>query len=94
MIDQRLPRFEWGQQVQAVEDLFNDGSYPDAEEGALLAPAGSIGEIVQIGHHTEANVPIYMVEFAGRVLGVLEEEIERVEVERAAAPAASLPEDA
>jgi nitrogen fixation protein NifZ len=75
MIDQRLPKFEWGQPVRAVDDLFNDGSYPDAEDGALLAAAGSLGEIVQIGHHTEANIPIYMVEFDGKVLGCLEEEL-------------------
>ena len=75
MIDPRLPRFEWGQRVRAAIDLFNDGSYPDAEEGALLVPAGGLGEIVQIGHHAEANVPVYLVEFDGRVLGCLEEEL-------------------
>lgn len=76
MIEPRLPKYEWGQHVQAVEDLLNDGSFPGAEEGALLVPAGGVGEIVQVGHHTEANVPIYLVEFqAGCVLGCLEEEI-------------------
>jgi nitrogen fixation protein NifZ len=77
MIDNREALYEWGQPVRAVIDLFNDGSYPDAEEGALLAAAGTLGEIVQIGHHAEANIPIYLVEFEGRrVLGCLEEEIE------------------
>ena len=33
------------------------------------------GEIVQIGHHDEANVPIYLVDFGVVVLGCLEEEI-------------------
>jgi len=75
MIDQRVAAYEWGQRVRAVDDLFNDGSFPGAEEGALLVPAGGVGEIVQVGHHTEANIPVYMVEFDGKVLGVLEEEI-------------------
>jgi len=30
---------------------------------------------VQIGHHDEANVPIYLVDFGVVVLGCLEEEI-------------------
>ncbi len=42
----------------------------------LLIGAGGIGEIVQVGRHTEGNVPIYLVEFGDRVvLGCLEEEI-------------------
>jgi nitrogen fixation protein NifZ len=75
MMEPRAAQYEWGQRVRAAMDLFNDGSYPEAEEGALLVPAGGLGEIVQVGHHTEANVPVYLVEFDGRVLGCLEEEI-------------------
>jgi nitrogen fixation protein NifZ len=88
MFDPRAPIYQWGQRVRAAVDLFNDGSYPEAAEGALLAPAGTVGEIVQIGHHTEANLPIYLVEFGAVVLGCLEEEIERVQ------PAALVPADA
>ena len=75
MIDQRPPRYEWGQAVVAAVDLYNDGSHPEVPEDQLLVVAGGPGEIVQIGHHTEANIPIYLVEFDGRVLGCLEEEI-------------------
>jgi nitrogen fixation protein NifZ len=76
MMEPRTARYEWGQRVSAAIDLFNDGSFPAADEGALLVPAGGLGEIVQIGHHTEANVPIYLVEFGPScVLGVLEDEI-------------------
>ena len=75
MIDPRLPRFEWGQRVRAAVDLVNDGSHPEAAEGALMVPAGGLGESVQIGHHAEANVPVYLVDFDGRVLGCLEEEL-------------------
>lgn len=76
MIEIREPKFQWGQHVAAQIDLVNDGSYPDQPEDALLAAAGTVGEIVQIGHHTEANLPVYIVEFeGGRVIGCLEEEI-------------------
>ncbi|NTV09756.1 MAG: nitrogen fixation protein NifZ [Zoogloea sp.] len=77
MMDMRLPKYEWGQKVNAATDLFNDGSYPEREEEALLVPAGTVGEIVQIGHHQEANLPIYLVEFESVrcVVGCLEEEI-------------------
>lgn len=75
MIDQRQPKYEWGQPVIATVDLYNDGSHPDAEEDQLLVVAGGPGEIVQIGHHGEANVPVYMVDFGVAVIGCMEEEI-------------------
>ncbi|PXW94412.1 nitrogen fixation protein NifZ [Sphaerotilus hippei] len=75
MIDQRLPRYEWGQEVVAATDLYNDGSLPDVPEDQLVVAAGGPGEIVQVGHHGEANIPLYMVDFGIVVLGCLEEEI-------------------
>jgi nitrogen fixation protein NifZ len=75
VLEQRLPKYEWGQRVTALADIFNDGSYPDQPEQALLVPQGGEGEIVQVGHHTEANLPIYLVDFGGRVVGCFEEEI-------------------
>lgn len=71
-----IPKFEWGQRVQAGIDLYNDGSYPDQPVDALLARSGDVGEIVQVGTHVESNTPVYLVEFGGnRVVGCLEEEI-------------------
>ncbi len=76
LIEPREPRFPWGMRVQALQDLFNDGTHPGSEPGTLLVEVGDEGEIVNIGHHNEANAPIYLVEFkGGKVLGVLEEEI-------------------
>ena len=76
MFEPRQPKYEWGQRVCAAIDLVNDGSYPEVPEDVLLVPAGGLGEIVQVGHHTEANVPVYLVEFeGGPVVGCLEEEI-------------------
>ena len=76
MIEPRLPKFQWGQRVKALIDLHNDGSFPDSPTEALLVNIGATGEIVQVGTHTEANVPIYLVEFReDLVVGCFEEEI-------------------
>ena len=75
MIDLREPKYPWGLPVRAAVDLYNDGSVPDVPEDILLVVEGGPGEIVQVGHHGEANLPIYMVDFGVCVLGCLEEEI-------------------
>jgi nitrogen fixation protein NifZ len=77
MSEQGEAKFEWGQRVRAVADLFNDGSFPEHPADALLVKAGDAGEIVQIGAHVETDTPIYLVEFGDRkVVGCLAEEIE------------------
>lgn len=75
MIDLREPKFQWGQSVVAAHDLYNDGSLPDIAVDQLLIAAGGPGEIVNVGHHEAAQVPIYMVDFGLVVLGCLEEEL-------------------
>ncbi|HEX5356208.1 MAG TPA: nitrogen fixation protein NifZ [Aquabacterium sp.] len=75
MIEPREAQYQWGQQVVALVDLLNDGTYPDRAPDEVLVEIGSEGEIVQVGHHEEANQPVYMVEFNGLVIGCLEEEI-------------------
>jgi nitrogen fixation protein NifZ len=75
-MDASTPRYTWGQRVQAAEDLFNDGTYPEQPLEALLVQSGEAGEIVQIGKHTDSGTIIYMVEFArSRVVGCLEPEL-------------------
>ncbi|HEY0201948.1 MAG TPA: nitrogen fixation protein NifZ [Burkholderiaceae bacterium] len=84
-IEQRAAQYAWGQRVVALDDLVNDGSYPDHPANAVLAERGSVGEIVNVGHAVETNEPVYLVEFNGRlVVGCMEEEI-------APAPAGLLP---
>ena len=83
MIDLRTPKYQWGQRVVALNPLVNDGSYPDVPPQAELAAQGAWGEIVNVGHHTEANIPVYMVEFDGRVIGCFEEEIALVAAQTA-----------
>jgi nitrogen fixation protein NifZ len=76
MIEARTPMYQWGQKVSTEADIFNDGSYPHHEPEALLVPAGSAGEIVQVGYHEEAKIPVYLVEFpGGYVIGCFEEEL-------------------
>ncbi|QWG14664.1 nitrogen fixation protein NifZ [Bradyrhizobium sediminis] len=76
MIEPRLPKYQWGQRVKALIDLLNDGSFPGKPADAMLVSVGDTGEIVQVGTQTEANLPIYLVEFDERlVVGCLEEEI-------------------
>lgn len=80
MIEPRVAKFQWGQRVVAGMDLVNDGSYPECAENALLVAQGSVGEVVQIGHHVDSDTPVYLVEFgtdsrSGCVVGCLEEEI-------------------
>ncbi len=76
MIEPRLPKYQWGQRVKALVDLHNDGSFPDALAEALLVGVGGVGEIVNVGRHTEANLPVYLVEFGEKlVVGCLEDEI-------------------
>jgi nitrogen fixation protein NifZ len=70
MIPEIDPRFNWGQRVQAVTDLFNDGSYPEQPEDALLVREGEMGEIVQVGKHVDSGAIVYMVEFrSDQVIG-------------------------
>lgn len=71
----REPKFQWGQEVLAATDLYNDGSLAGVPQDGLLVVAGGPGEIVQVGYHSEANLPVYMVDFGVAVLGCLEEEI-------------------
>lgn len=78
MIEPREPKYRWGQAVLAADDLYNDGSLQQAPEDMLLVAAGGPGEIVQVGHHTEGNVPVYLVDFGVAVLGCLEEELRPV----------------
>jgi nitrogen fixation protein NifZ len=75
MSEARTPRFDWGQRVTAVDNLFNDGSHPDGDAQQLLVSEGSAGEVVQVGLHTDSGVLVYMVEFDGRVVGCFEDEI-------------------
>lgn len=78
MMEPRLPKYDWGQRVTSLENLYNDGSFPEVPVDELLVAAGSAGEIVRVGTHVDSNTPIYLVEFGSHVVGCLEEEIAAV----------------
>ncbi|WP_454766033.1 nitrogen fixation protein NifZ [Cupriavidus campinensis] len=80
------PAYAWGMRVVALDDLSNDGSYPDRAADECLITAGALGEIVNVGQVVETGEPVYLVEFGRQVVGCTEEEI-------APAPAGLLPED-
>jgi nitrogen fixation protein NifZ len=84
-VEPREPIYAWGQWVIALDELVNDGSYPDRAVDALLAARGALGEIVKIGHAQELNEPVYLVQFEGCVVGCLE-------IELAPAPLGLLPQ--
>ena len=80
MIESATPRYDWGLKVTVSEHIYNDdGTFPDVEEDALIVAAGSIGEIVRVGLHEETNVPVYLVDFGIRVVGLSEDEIQPCE---------------
>ncbi|THF59465.1 nitrogen fixation protein NifZ [Pseudothauera rhizosphaerae] len=61
-----------GEIVFAREALYNDGSLPDAPDGALLAAAGARGVVVKAGHvEGQPGLEIFAVRFedADQVLG-------------------------
>ena len=58
----------------------------EAGDDVLLVVAGGPGEIVQVGHHEEANVPVYMVDFGVAVLGCFEEELAEMATAAEVAP--------
>lgn len=84
-IEPREPAYVWGQRVIALDDLVNDGSYPERPADDLLAARGSVGEVVNIGHAPDLNEPVYLVQFEGCVVGCLE-------IELVPAPLGLLPE--
>ncbi|KRP93799.1 nitrogen fixation protein NifZ [Bradyrhizobium yuanmingense] len=76
MTQQGFPKYRRGQRVKAAVDLTNDSSFPNAEPEGVLLAAGATGEIIKVAIHTEANVPIYIVDFGqARLIGCLEEEL-------------------
>lgn len=57
--------FTIGSEVRAATDIHNDGSLPELAEGALIAPSGTRGVVVRVGHLEEnPEQALYLVRFA------------------------------
>ncbi|MDA9473599.1 NifZ family protein [Bradyrhizobium sp. CCBAU 65884] len=71
-----FPKYRRGQRVKTAVDLINDHSFSNREPDGILLAAGATGEIIKVAIHTEADVPIYIVDFGEQLLiGCFEEEI-------------------
>jgi nitrogen fixation protein NifZ len=70
------PRFEPGQRVRAVENLFNDGTVDEQPAHALLVRRGEAGDVVRVAQKVDSGMIVYLVEFAlNRVIGCGEREL-------------------
>lgn len=58
--DDIMPKFRVGQKVELVVDIKNDGTYPYAKIGELLAKKGSVGYIRKIGDFLQ-TIKVYEV---------------------------------
>ena len=60
-----------GDVVFAAYDIIDDGSMPDGEEGDMLAPAGTRGVVVMLGHLEEMpNKDVILVRFEDQALNL------------------------
>jgi nitrogen fixation protein NifZ len=66
-----LTQLEPGDRVYAATSIFNDGSVPDRDPGALLAAEGTRGLLVRVGHlEEEPGRAVYLVRFEGEGLAL------------------------
>ena len=79
----RAPAFMPGTRVQAVKDVRNDGTHPDASAGAVLVRAGDIGFVRELGSFLQ-RYRIYEVDFIAsqRVVGMRAGELTTAEPDR------------
>ncbi|WFU71580.1 nitrogen fixation protein NifZ [Bradyrhizobium sp. CB2312] len=68
MTQRGFPKYWRGERAKTAVDLVNDHSFPDTEPEGVLLAAGVSGEIINVAINTEANVPIYVVEFGKQLL--------------------------
>jgi len=70
------PRFEYGERVRVVRTVRNDGTFPAVETGEVLARAGSVGYVRNLGTFLQDQL-IYAVHFTevDRTIGCREEEL-------------------
>lgn len=74
MIDQRLPRYQWGQHVKVAVTFSATAPFPKRRPtGSLSVPATSARPLTS-ERTQDVNLTIYLVEFGERlVVGCLEE---------------------
>lgn len=73
-----------GDVVQSAQPIFNDGSFPDLEDNALLVSAGRRGVVINVGYlEADPDRQIFLVRFEmegtgelGPGIGCWEEDLE------------------
>jgi nitrogen fixation protein NifZ len=70
------PRFDFGALVRIVRTVRNDGTFPGKETGDVLAKAGSVGHVRNVGTFLQDQI-IYAVHFSESdwTVGCREEEL-------------------
>lgn len=70
------PRFDYGDTVRVVRTVRNDGTFPGKETGEVLARAGSVGFVRNVGTFLQDQI-IYAVHFTDvdLIIGCREEEL-------------------
>jgi nitrogen fixation protein NifZ len=81
--DEEEAKFRFGQKVELVSDIVNDGTYPHAKIGVLMMPKGSLGYIKDMGEFLQV-IRVYEVHFIGtntelEVIGCREHELSAVD---------------
>ncbi|WP_165227740.1 nitrogen fixation protein NifZ [Aquisphaera insulae] len=71
-----MPRFDYGELVRVVRTVRNDGTFPGKETGDVLAKAGSVGFVRNVGTFLQDQI-IYSVHFTevDLLVGCREEEL-------------------
>ncbi len=73
-------KYRWGDKVRVMNDIWNDGSYPEAKENEVLVLQGAQGYVLQVGKD-EGGKFLYVVEFGDKLVGCFEEELSKVQEE-------------
>ena len=70
------PIYDYGEAVRVIRNIRNDGTYPGASKGTLLARRGSVGYVRDVGVFLQDQI-IYSVDFldSGRLVGCREQEL-------------------
>jgi len=78
--DEDEAKFSFGQKVELISDVVNDGTYPHAKIGDLMMPKGSVGYIKDVGEFLQV-IRVYEVHFIGtdtelEIIGCREHELQ------------------
>ncbi len=71
-------KYQWGDKVRVMNDIWNDGSYPEVDANEVLVLQGAQGYVLQVGKD-EGGKFLYVVEFGDKLVGCFEEELSKTQ---------------